>query len=304
MLQHQSQTGVLVYYYHNDHLGTPQELTNSKGEVVWLNYQFAWGGSFEQKCLVNELDKLDVSADELQPFRFQGQMFDVETGLHYNRFRYYDSDVGMFIQRDPIGLMGGNNVFAYAPNPVGWVDPLGLNTEVYFMNPVQDGFSHSMFGHVAYRINDTVFTLNPTTNLASPLNYIQNQKNIRDMVGLKLKLSPSQEANLLKQSNELKKTADYTNGVYMCTNPIQDVLQKSGFNIYEDKAIVTMGSTTLVKQPSLSPQALFNRMILRNDLVEKINIYDNPKYGFRGNSVLSPDFIQQAKEYKGSIPKK
>ena len=45
-------------------------------------------------------------------------------------------------------------------------------------------------------------------------------------------------------------------------------------------------------------------MILRNDLVEKINIYDNPKYGFRGNSVLSPDFIQQAKEYKGSIPKK
>ena len=126
LLQHQSQTGVLVYYYHNDHLGTPQELTNSKGEVVWLNYQFAWGGSFEQRCLVNELDKLDVSADELQPFRFQGQMFDVETGLHYNRFRYYDSDVGMFIQRDPIGLMGGNNVFAYAPNPVGWVDPLGL----------------------------------------------------------------------------------------------------------------------------------------------------------------------------------
>ena len=53
-------------------------------------------------------------------------MFDVETGLHYNRFRYYDSDVGMFIQRDPIGLMGGNNVFAYAPNPVIWVDPVGL----------------------------------------------------------------------------------------------------------------------------------------------------------------------------------
>ena len=107
-------------------MGTPQELTNEKGEIVWLNYQFAWGGSFEQRCLVSELDKLDVSADELQPFRFQGQMFDVETGLHYNRFRYYDSDVGMFIQRDPIGLMGGNNVFAYAPNPVLWVDPLGL----------------------------------------------------------------------------------------------------------------------------------------------------------------------------------
>ena len=46
--------------------------------------------------------------------------------LHYNRFRYYDSDVGMFISRDPIELLGGFNVFAYAPNPVGWIDPWGL----------------------------------------------------------------------------------------------------------------------------------------------------------------------------------
>ena len=76
---------------------------------------------------MNELDKLDVSADELQPFRFQGQFFDSETSLHYNRFRYYDSDVGMFIQRDPIDLNGGVNIFAYAPNPIQWIDPLGLN---------------------------------------------------------------------------------------------------------------------------------------------------------------------------------
>ena len=69
---------------------------------------------------------MDISADELQPFRFQGQFYDGETGLHYNRFRYYDSDVGMFISRDPIGLMGGFNVFAYAPNPVHWIDPSGL----------------------------------------------------------------------------------------------------------------------------------------------------------------------------------
>uniref|UniRef100_UPI00259AD422 RHS repeat-associated core domain-containing protein n=1 Tax=uncultured Psychrobacter sp. TaxID=259303 RepID=UPI00259AD422 len=58
--------------------------------------------------------------------RFQGQHFDEETGLSYNRFRYYDPDMGMFTTRDPIGLMGGDNVFQYAPNPTGWVDPLGL----------------------------------------------------------------------------------------------------------------------------------------------------------------------------------
>ena len=75
-----------------------------------------------------KLEQLQVSADELQPIRFQGQSFDKETGLHYNRFRYYDPDLGMFTSRDPIGLMGGSNVFAYAPNPTGWVDPFGLLT--------------------------------------------------------------------------------------------------------------------------------------------------------------------------------
>ena len=52
--------------------------------------------------------------------------YDTETGLHYNRFRYFDPDSGMFTSRDPIGLMGGSNVFQYAPNPTGWIDPFGL----------------------------------------------------------------------------------------------------------------------------------------------------------------------------------
>ncbi|WP_339483833.1 MULTISPECIES: RHS repeat-associated core domain-containing protein, partial [unclassified Pseudomonas] len=61
--------------------------------------------------------------------RFQGQYFDVETGLHYNRYRYYDPQVGRFIGKDPIGFAGGLNVYAYGPNPVEWVDPLGLKDE-------------------------------------------------------------------------------------------------------------------------------------------------------------------------------
>ena len=125
-LEYQSQTGIRIYHYHNDHLGTPQELTNSLGEVVWLNYSQAWGGSYETKCFAKELDNLDVSADLLQPIRFQGQFFDGETNLHYNRFRYYDSDMGMFVSRDPIELEGGLNIFSYAPNPIMWIDPFGL----------------------------------------------------------------------------------------------------------------------------------------------------------------------------------
>ena len=59
-------------------------------------------------------------------YRFQGQYHDHETGLHYNRYRYYDPRVGRFISKDPISYAGGLNLYAYAPNPVGWVDPLGL----------------------------------------------------------------------------------------------------------------------------------------------------------------------------------
>ncbi|BBA40864.1 hypothetical protein BCCH1_33060 [Burkholderia contaminans] len=58
--------------------------------------------------------------------RFQGQQFDDETGLHYNRYRYYDPSSGRFVSKDPIGLAGGLNRWQYAPNSVNWIDPLGL----------------------------------------------------------------------------------------------------------------------------------------------------------------------------------
>lgn len=62
-----------------------------------------------------------------QPLRFQGQYFDVESGLHYNRHRYYDPEVGRYLTPDPVKLAGGLNQYQYTPNPTGWVDPLGLS---------------------------------------------------------------------------------------------------------------------------------------------------------------------------------
>jgi len=70
-----------------------------------------------------------------QALRYQGQYFDEETGLHYNRFRYYDPDVGRFTTQDPIGLLGGDNLYQYAPSPIGWIDPLGLNKIISGVNP-------------------------------------------------------------------------------------------------------------------------------------------------------------------------
>ncbi|WP_455667582.1 RHS repeat-associated core domain-containing protein [Pseudomonas asiatica] len=103
-----------LYYFHTDQIGTPLELTDSDGKIVWQATYRSWG-SVEQ-----------LAVDEVeQNLRFQGQYFDDETGLHYNTFRYYDPEIGRFATQDPIGLLGGFNLYNYAPSSTGWLDPLG-----------------------------------------------------------------------------------------------------------------------------------------------------------------------------------
>ncbi|MGS0468144.1 RHS repeat-associated core domain-containing protein [Cobetia marina] len=109
-----------LYYFQTDHLGTPLEVAGSDGNLVWVGQYRAWGQ------LERAQDGNGERASTDNPLRFQGQYHDEETGLHYNRFRYYDPAVGRFTTQDPIGLMGGENLYQYAPNPTGWVDPLGL----------------------------------------------------------------------------------------------------------------------------------------------------------------------------------
>ncbi len=58
--------------------------------------------------------------------RLPGQQYDEETGLYYNRHRYYDPQQGRYITQDPIGLRGGWNLYQYPFNPVSKIDPLGL----------------------------------------------------------------------------------------------------------------------------------------------------------------------------------
>ncbi|MDQ1829414.1 DUF6861 domain-containing protein [Massilia scottii] len=114
----------VLHYLHTDHLGTPREATRPDGELAWGATFKAWGAVLEETA--PQTAALPDGLDQFQAIRFQGQYHDIETGLHYNRFRYYDPDVGRFVSCDPIGLQGGNNLHAYAPNPTQWVDPLGL----------------------------------------------------------------------------------------------------------------------------------------------------------------------------------
>ena len=104
-------------YVHADHLGTPLEASNDAGEITWRMTYSAWGN-----VLVEEATAIE------QKLRFQGQYHDVETGLNYNQFRYYEPIIGRFVSQDPIGLFGGTNQYQYAPNPISWIDPYGLTT--------------------------------------------------------------------------------------------------------------------------------------------------------------------------------
>ncbi|WP_240651250.1 MULTISPECIES: RHS repeat-associated core domain-containing protein [unclassified Variovorax] len=111
-----------IAFYQCDHLGTPQELTDHEGRVAWSASYKAWG---EARQAISEAGR---KAGFRNPIRFQGQYWDEETGLHYNRYRYYDPHSGRFISSDPIKILGGLNVFAYAKNSINHIDPLGLAT--------------------------------------------------------------------------------------------------------------------------------------------------------------------------------
>lgn len=112
-------------YYHCDQIGTPRELTTADGRITWLANYKAWGNTAAVQWDVQpaapdtavdpaangpQWQESNVDSSGLQPLRFQGQYFDVETGLHCNRFRYYDPACGRLVSADPIGLLGNEAV--------------------------------------------------------------------------------------------------------------------------------------------------------------------------------------------------
>ncbi|HBD3527197.1 TPA: RHS repeat protein, partial [Escherichia coli] len=92
-----------ILYFHTDVNGAPEEMTDSDGKIVWETGYQVWGNTIQEK---------DHGRVE-QNLRYQGQYLDRETGLHYNLHRYYDPDVGRFMVTDPIGRLGGLNLYQY-----------------------------------------------------------------------------------------------------------------------------------------------------------------------------------------------
>jgi RHS repeat-associated protein len=112
--------GEAAYYFHNDHLGTPQVLTDGTGSVSW-------------KAAYTPFGQANITVGTVEnPFRSPGQYYDQETGLHYNYFRYYNPPIGRYLTPDPIELRGGINIFAYVSNnPLLFIDAYGLSITGY-----------------------------------------------------------------------------------------------------------------------------------------------------------------------------
>ncbi len=114
-----------IYWFNTDLNGAPLEVTDERGAVRWSGQYGSFGEVRHQSEGFSRV--VNRTAMAHQPLRYAGQYADGETGLHYNLFRYYDPQVGRFIVQDPIGFNGGNlNLYNYAPNPLLWIDPMGL----------------------------------------------------------------------------------------------------------------------------------------------------------------------------------
>jgi RHS repeat-associated protein len=125
-----SGTGLAPYSVHVDHLDTPRMLTDSAGAVAWATDYWAFGDA-----------ELDGANQVTFNIRFPGQYFDAETGLHYNRFRYYDPEVGRYVSADPIGQYGILDRFGISSSLVGTRFPTASeNLYEYSLNAPVDHF--------------------------------------------------------------------------------------------------------------------------------------------------------------------
>ena len=115
-----------IHLFHNDHLGSPQRLTDSEGKTSWSASFESFGRGYGDASSSTNV-AVTSSTPAANNHRFPGQVFDGESGKHYNYFRDYDPQVGRYTESDPIGLRGGLSTYGYVgANPMGFRDPFGL----------------------------------------------------------------------------------------------------------------------------------------------------------------------------------
>lgn len=143
-----------ITFYHCDQVGTPQTMTNIRGECIWEILQDTWGAVSQIKALNQD------NPFEQNNLRFQGQYYDQETELHYNRYRYYEPHSARYVSKDPIGLEGGINNTKYVNNPIQLVDMFGLiewkGTEKSYTVFAVTGLSYDLTSQCINGVQNTV----------------------------------------------------------------------------------------------------------------------------------------------------
>ncbi|HGN0379684.1 TPA: RHS repeat domain-containing protein [Proteus mirabilis] len=157
-----------LHYVVTDHQGTPREIFSEGGQASWAGRLNTWGQMQFWRYREGKAEN-DPNYTEC-PFRFAGQYEDEESGLYYNRFRYYDRETGQYLSPDPIGLLGGLNPYGYVHCPTGWVDPFGLAGDccdellVLATNP-RSKTVQEMAEDLANRINRNTVTFSTPTSM-------------------------------------------------------------------------------------------------------------------------------------------
>ncbi|CDH34801.1 RHS repeat-associated core domain-containing protein [Xenorhabdus bovienii] len=148
-----------LHYIVSDHQGTPRELLNEQGVLTWAQRLTTWGKAERSQVIASNAPDYHVNCN----LRFAGQYEDEESGLYYNRFRYYNPETAQYISPDPIGLLGGFNPYSYVHNPTNFIDPLGL--EIVYRNLRPDE-----------KIENGLSAKNPGRDM-SPAGHVRNGSN-------------------------------------------------------------------------------------------------------------------------------
>jgi RHS repeat-associated protein len=180
-----AQGNTTVSWLFADHLDTPRIATDDAGTVIWrldpLSEPFGEA--------IPEQDPDGNGTAFVLNLRFPGQVFDQETGLHYNTFRDYDPQTGRYVQSDPIGLAGGINTYLYADGaPSSRADPLGLFTvygkemadgsyrfTVKFCNRVCE--TGNTFGRSGFKLLDRIAGATKQFSLGAGINQVEGYLN-------------------------------------------------------------------------------------------------------------------------------
>ncbi|KVU91767.1 sugar-binding protein [Burkholderia ubonensis] len=228
-----------LYYYHCDQVGTPLMLTDELGEVVWEATYKAWG---EAKEIISRVSRASGHAVR-NAIRFQGQQLDDETGLAYNRHRYYDAATARYVSADPIGLLGGVNQYRYVLAPTAWVDPLGLSEDPCCSCGGKAIIRHydtgSKTGHYTVEVESGYLSVHThqMTDSKAGTTKIVNEKRRRAMTGDPILHTaevplPDAKAAIAYQQSQIEKTFEaYDERTNSCVDHVSNVLRAGGADV-------------------------------------------------------------------------